>query len=172
MSDDEEIICEGCGDHRATVHLTQFIDGEWVPVHLCEECYSKKEGEPQLTHSKLLAQIVGAIAPDLQKMAKVQCSCCGMTYLEFRQALRFGCPDDYQEFAESLGDLLQRIHGADRHVGKIPTGSAQKKTRQLRLDALQTELQELVSNEDFERAAQVRDTIKQLEQDSAGSDKE
>ena len=172
MSEEGVMACQECGKRRATVHLTAFVDGKPVQTHLCEECYGEKEGMPPLSQSKLFAQIVSAIAPDLRKMGTTQCPRCGITYLEFRQALRLGCPRDYEVFEESLDMLLERIHGADRHVGKIPSGSAQKKTRPLRLEAARRELEEVVQMEDFEKAAQVRDLIKELERYSAGNDEE
>ena len=172
MSDEESKMCQECGKEAATVHLTDFVDGKPVKVDLCEECYGKKEGLPPLPQSKIFAQIINAIAPDVQKMGTKACPECGITYLEFRRALRLGCPQDYEAFEEALDDLLERMHGANRHVGKIPAGLAQKQTRQLRLQALRRELEEVVSAEDYERAALLRDLIRGLEQDSAGIDEQ
>jgi len=181
MSDEERRACQECGKEPATVHLTEFIDGKPVKIGLCEECYGKKEGLLPLPQSKIFAQIINAIAPDLQKMGAKACPECGITYLEFRRALRLGCPKDYEAFGEALDDLLERIHGANRHVGKIPVGLAQnkipvglaqKQTRELRLQALRRELEQVVGAEDYERAAQLRDLIRGLEQDNAGSDEQ
>ena len=170
MGEDDEAICQTCSKRKATVHLARFADGQWVPVHLCEECYAKSEGEPEQASSKLFAQMLSAIAPDLQRMGDKQCPRCGMSYLEFREGLRLGCQKGYEEFSEALDGLLERIHGANRHVGKIPLGRAQKRTRHIRLEALRNELERVVKAEDFQRAAQVRDLMKELEQESARGD--
>jgi hypothetical protein len=43
-----------------------------------------------------------------------------MTLRDFRQRGRLGCPKDYEIFGAQLRDLLERIHGAARHVGRSP----------------------------------------------------
>jgi protein arginine kinase activator len=91
-----------------------------------------------------------------------------MSYLEFRQELTFGCPRDYEAFSDPLDELLEQIHGANRHVGRTPTGRAQKDSREPRLRVLKRELEEAVEREDFETAAELRDQINQLEHQSAG----
>ena len=169
MSDDQEgLICQECGQRQATMHLTDFVDGKAVETHLCEECYGKKDGLPPLSTPKLLEQIFCAIAPELRKLGAKRCPRCGISYLEFRQTLRMGCPNDYEVFSGPLDDLLKRLHGANRHVGKVPVGAAQSGTRRQRLAVLQRELSQVVSREDFQRAAQLRDEIKKLEQKGAG----
>ncbi len=165
MSDEQEgMMCQECGERRATVHVTDFVDGKPVQTHLCEVCSSKKSGPSLLS----FAQLFGVIEPELRKLSAMRCPHCGMSYLEFRQTFRFGCPGDYEAFEAPLDDLLERIHGANRHVGKVPTGAAQKGTRQLRLAVLRRKLKDVVDREDFERAAQVRDQIRSLEREGAG----
>ena len=164
----EEMTCQECGKKRATIHLTDFIDGKPVQMHLCEACYNKKDGLPPLTSAKLLAALVGTVVPELQKIANKQCPQCGISYREFWQTFRLGCPNDYEAFQESLDQLLEQIHGATRHIGKIPAGAAQKCAREARAEVLHRELQEVVKKEDFERAAWLRDEIRKLEQEGAG----
>lgn len=170
--EDEQIACQECSKQKATIHLTDFVDGKPVQMHLCEECYAAQKGLPPLSQSKLFAQLISAIAPDLQKVTDEECPNCGISYMEFRQTLRMGCPEDYEVFEEPLQELLLRLHGAEQHVGKIPVGRAQKGTRQVRLDALQRELTEVVSREDFEEAARIRDEVKKLEKNGVASAEE
>jgi len=155
--------CEMCGKRPATIELTEFVDGKPVEKHLCEECYNKQEGVPPLSPSKVINQLIGIVAPELQKLATRQCPECGMNYLEFRQTLNLGCPHDYEVFAPALDELLQRIHGANRHVGKVPVGAAQRGVPGVRLEVLRRELKRAVDAEDYERAAQLRDQIRALE---------
>ena len=173
MSDEEqERICQECGQRKAAVDFTDFVDGKPVLSHLCDECYGKKKGLPPLSAAKVLEQIVGTIAPQLQKQLQKlggrQCPECGISYLEFRQALQLGCPKDYEVFAEPLDDLLKRLHGASRHTGKVPVGAAQKGSRNLRLAVLGRKLEGAVNEEDFERAAKLRDEIRKVEHERAG----
>ena len=173
----EEMMCQECGKKRATIHLTDFRDGQPVQKHLCEECYGKKEGVPTLTSTQLLAALAAAVVPELQKMAGRECPACGTNLLEFQRSLalgspRLGCPKDYEVFQDSLDELLRQMHGANRHVGKVPVGAAQKCAPEVPLEVLRRELEEAVRKENFERAARLRDQIKNWEQTDAGRSEE
>jgi protein arginine kinase activator len=70
-------------------------------------------------------------------------------------------------FEKELTPLLQRAHeGQTHHVGKVPTrrggtGVPTKKT--IDLTKLRKELARAVEAEDYERAAKLRDQIRQAE---------
>jgi protein arginine kinase activator len=95
------------------------------------------------------------------------CENCGITWAEFRQSGLFGCANDYVAFEKDLTPLLQRAHeGATHHVGKVPTrrgGTGVPMKRQIDLTKLRKELAKAVEAEDYERAAKLRDQIRQAE---------
>lgn len=169
MSDDDKARCEACGQERATVHVTVLTGEKPVQKHLCEECYHDNNSERALSASDIFTQLIGVLAPELQKAEKTQCPECGMNYLEFRQNLIFGCPQDYAVFSAPLEELLESIHGARRHVGRVPVGRAQRKAGGSRLKLLKQKLEEAVQREDFETAVRMRDEIARLEHDLAKS---
>ncbi|MCK4428316.1 MAG: UvrB/UvrC motif-containing protein, partial [candidate division Zixibacteria bacterium] len=61
-----------------------------------------------------------------------------------------------------LNDLLRKIHGSTKHQGKVPhmPGDVMKPLREER--KLQEELKKAIEEEKFEKAAQLRDRIKSL----------
>ncbi len=166
-SEQESAKCQQCGQRPATIQFTDLSTGHPVKRHLCEGCYDEQEGTPPISESKILAKLIGAVAPELQKLVTRQCPQCGINYLEFRHSLQLGCARDYEVFGSALDDLLQRMQGANRHVGRGPAGAAQRNARRPRLAALKRQMDEAVSNEDYERAAIVRDDIKKLEREDA-----
>jgi len=172
MSDEESVPCQKCGKEKATIHLTDFVDGKPVQRHLCESCYGQEDGLPALSPSKIVAQLIGTLVPELKELADASCPKCGMTYLQFRQTFLLGCPVDYEAFSAPLDQLLQSTQGATRHVGKVPVGTAQMLSRGPMLASLRRKLDEAVKAEKFEQAAQLRDKIKRLEQEGAGSHQE
>lgn len=95
---------------------------------------------------------------------QLRCPSCGMTYNQFTQLGRFGCPDCYDSFSSRLEPLLRRIQTGTSHTGKVPVKSGATLQQKRRLEALRRELQQAVANEQFERAAELRDQIKLLEQ--------
>ena len=160
--------CDNC-NNPATVHLTEIKHGKKIEKHLCEQCAAQNEGLPVKSHTpinELLTNFVMAHS-GLQKEVGHACENCGITWAEFRQGGLFGCANDYQVFEKDLTPLLQRAHeGATHHVGKVPTrrgGSGVPMKRQIDLTKLRKELAKAVEAEDYERAAKLRDQIRQAE---------
>jgi len=165
--DEEEVICDACGEERAVIHLTEVVDGEPVQKHLCQECYEQQDGVPQLSASNVFSQLVQAVAPELKELSAKTCPECGTNYLEFRQTMKLGCPHDYEVFADALDQLLERIHGSTEHVGKMPSrrrgaGELSEREKKTRIEVLERQMQKAVEEENFERAAELRDRIQGL----------
>jgi protein arginine kinase activator len=97
------------------------------------------------------------------KEANLTCPDCGITYAEFRNQGRLGCPHDYEVFAEPLAEVLEKVHGATEHLGKLPHRAGADLTEQRQLMQLRRQLQEAVENEKYEEAARLRDLIKNKE---------
>lgn len=161
---DEERICEECGKRVATWHLTEFVDGQPVRHDLCEQCYAKKHGGGVVASQLALAQLLAALAPELKQMAERQCPACGITYLEFRQSMRLGCAKDYEVFGTALEHLLERIHGATEHCGKVPSHAGKGVVIHGRLRALQKQQEQAIAVQNYELAAELRDRIDKLQE--------
>jgi protein arginine kinase activator len=79
--------------------------------------------------------------------------------MQARATGRIGCPADYDLFRKGLLPLISRQHGATRHVGKAPRRSRVAADR-ARLRA-RSELRDAIALEDYERAARLRDMLRQ-----------
>ena len=110
-----------------------------------------------------LADLGGVQEPAIKE--SVKCSFCGFTLVDFQRTGRLGCPKCYETFKDQLAPLLRRIHGQDRHMGKLPiraiSGKLSKEARELH--TLKVGLQKAISIEAFEEAASLRDRIKKIE---------
>lgn len=160
------MLCNICGKKEATVHLTEIVNDKITKLNLCEDCAKKKgtEMEEHFGLSDLLAGLadMGQEAePDL--LETIKCPSCGFTYQDFKKMGRLGCGNCYEAFKAKLGPLVKRIHGADRHVGKVPltTGKTVKDTRNIQ--ELKMRMEKAIQTEDFEEAAKLRDKIRELE---------
>jgi protein arginine kinase activator len=162
------MVCDNCGAADAVIHLTQIVNNQMSVCHLCEKCAAAKglEASDAPTNFPLtdfLAQMGGEDAPEPTSETG-RCGFCGLTFADFRETGRLGCPHCWSTFEAHLRGLLRRIHGATSHVGKVylppdPTISEREK----RLEGLRKRLQRAVDSEDFERAAELRDQIRALE---------
>ncbi|MBW3596098.1 MAG: UvrB/UvrC motif-containing protein [Planctomycetes bacterium] len=166
--------CQHC-EKPATFHVTEITgseeEREVQEVHLCEICfreYISQPEEPVEPAASLLGALaqqfkIGKTAEKLAKLDAQTCPVCGISFQEFRQVGRLGCPHDYQSFGDELEPLLLNIHGAVEHKGKRPKRGASQ--RQGELLRLRREMQEAIEREDYERASELRDEIRGREVD-------
>lgn len=162
--------CDLC-KKPATVHLTDVSNNSKKELHLCEECargqgvtiksYLNKE---PTEGSAVLSKLAQAQEADLSGAEKdLKCPRCGITYRTFRSTGKFGCPNDYVVFRAPLQSLLDKIHGAVQHKGKVPSRTGEELVRQQELRSLREDLEDAVRGEAYERAAEIRDRIYELE---------
>lgn len=161
------MLCERCQQKPANVHVTQIINNQKTELHLCEECAREFEKQwhwdfslPKFFAGLLNYEPSTGIGGERETG---QCRECGLTFAQFQQTGLLGCPDCYRYFGRRLDPLLRRLHGSNHHRGKVPRRAGGNLRLQREIESLRRELQELVAREEFERAAQVRDRIRELE---------
>jgi protein arginine kinase activator len=162
--------CQHC-EKPATFHITEVLGAGGPQVmHLCEE-HAKiflTQGNPGPT-----ASVAGALVKQLKLGAssataetdQKECPVCGISFFEFRNSGRLGCPYDYTHFQAELEPLLSNIHDGIAHVGKKPLRAAVSADSQAELIQLRRQMEEAVEREDYEKASEIRDAIKKLEND-------
>lgn len=161
--------------NEATVHLTEIRDGEKHEMHLCEACAAAKglPGKSHFTIQQLLAGIAatqaqGGSAQKTRKGKEAACPGCGTTLSQFQASGRFGCPECYATFKEDVLNLVEKIHDSTQHCGKVPRRSPSDVSLQKDLRQLQLELKKAIRHEEYEKAAELRDRIRKLEEKLAG----
>jgi protein arginine kinase activator len=163
--------CQQC-EKPATFHITELTGSQPQELHLCESCAKSYlvHGESGVsTVAPTLANVLakqlqlGKAAEELAKLDQRSCPVCGITFYEFRNQGRLGCPHDYVYFEKELSPLIANIHGESRHNGKRPKGHEAGTDQQTELIRLRREMKDAVEKEDYERASKFRDQIRQLE---------
>lgn len=156
-------LCQSCQKNPATIHLTEIVKGKKREAHYCEEC-AQKEGIDTSTPQSLLSSLADPAKQVGGEEREVTCPRCGLKYSEFRRRGRLGCGDCYRAFREGLTPLLERIHGNVQHVGRIPQQAGEHLKAERELIELKRELTRAVQREEYERAAELRDRIRQIEE--------
>ena len=162
--------CQHC-EKPATFHITECAGKDVMALHFCAECaekYLKPTDDPTDTSVALAGMLsqqlkIGQTAEELARLDQKTCPVCGVSFYDFRQSGRLGCPHDYVFFKEELEPLLLNIHGATAHVGKQPTHGVLDADRQTQLIRLRREMKEAIDNEEYELASELRDEIKKVE---------
>jgi protein arginine kinase activator len=174
------MICEVCRKNAATVHVTKVVNNVRTELHLCQQC-AKERGElqvlstPSFAFSNVLTGLLQGgsghgVHLGIPAGAGRKCRTCGLDYSEFTNSGFLGCSDCYSEFAPMLDPLIRRIHGHTRHTGKAPRRAGKAVRFRREIDALRRRLQQFVETEEYEKAAVVRDTIRELEKSAAKID--
>lgn len=170
------MICESCHQNLATVHLTEIVAKQKKELHLCEDC-AREKGDVFKGHFSVhdflggLADAAKKKTAEKKEPAKPKapvietgpCPACGLSFPEFKASGRLGCFNDYEHFKKELLPLLEKIHGATQHTGRVPSSVGQKIETQKVLTALRKDLNLAIQREEYERAAELRDKIKSLE---------
>lgn len=155
-------MCEKCGINPAAVTLTRVINGKKSVVHLCASCAQEnniyKDLNMDLGFSSLFSSFFG---DEPVSDNSLECPLCGMTQAEFLRGGKPGCSNCYSVFEHSMKPLLKKIHSTTTHVGKVygEKGS----TPESKIDLLKSQLKEAIAAEEYEKAARLRDEIKEME---------
>jgi Uncharacterized protein with conserved CXXC pairs len=168
------MLCEICKQNNATVHIIKVINGVKQELNLCENCANSSQEndihnefkmDTSFTFQNLLGGLVDYINQSSQNNRTTESVCdgCGMTYSEFKRVGLLGCSECYNKFASTIMPVIKRVQGNTEHVGKIPVKSGKLILEKKKLKSLKEELQKSIIDEEYERAAQLRDEIKLLQ---------
>jgi protein arginine kinase activator len=161
------MMCDECGKNPAKVHFTKIINGKVTEMHLCEECARHSdEFDSSFSIHNFLTGLLDNTYDSPVKIDYIKgtkCDKCGMTYGRFRQTGKFGCSNCYKSFSDKLTPLFKNIHGNDTHVGKVPKNAGGIIKIRKEIEKLKSELDMAVKKEEFEKAAELRDRIRELQ---------
>jgi protein arginine kinase activator len=158
------MLCCICKEREATVHYTKIADGKMQKVDVCEDCYKTKGASDPAAFSLADLLLGLGASQEMEQSAggvELKCPRCGFTQADFKKTGRLGCAECYKTFAEGLEGLLKTMHKDTRHVGKFPESLRRNRDLSDRLRNLQKDLAKAIEQENFERAAILRDEIKQ-----------
>ncbi|MBR1977953.1 MAG: UvrB/UvrC motif-containing protein [Akkermansia sp.] len=163
--------CQICGK-RATMLLTQIVNGQVSDLALCESC-ARAKGlfDPQsLTFAekffpeefkakvdKLVRELAEGKRDEKPSTRKTdvltKCPVCDFPLETYRKTGRLGCPDCYTIFSRELD-----ISAAPESKAPQPGTSETAPDR----NTLEKRLQDAITREDYELAARLRDQLKSL----------
>jgi protein arginine kinase activator len=163
-----------CGNRPATIHYTEIVNHNVETMDLCAQCAEEKGIDLKTAGNyglgDLAAGFINSVAQtESEKIGKVRCPQCGYDYSDFKKVGRLGCPECYRAFEAQLLILLRQIHGSTQHKGKSPEQLGPKAMIRKELIDLQDDLARAVEKEEYERAATIRDRIKELQDKVQGS---
>lgn len=156
------MLCEKCGKNHATTHIKTVVNGIVREYNLCSTC-AAQSGYGSNSITGMLASMLGDMSPQTVKSQK-RCSVCGATFSDIAHSGKMGCGECYKTFNDEILPYLKRVHGATRHVGKMPNRAPLiVKPKEKTVEDLRQELARMVAEEKYEQAATLRDKIREME---------
>ena len=154
--------------------MTEISNGQRQETHLCEFC-AQEQGlaiQNQVPINELLSTLLasqGGSSAD-GKTARdgippaLTCPACGMTLEQFRKETLLGCPADYEVFREPPMKIIEKTQaGHTTHCGKVPARAPSDSKLHVKILNLRKELQSAITDENYEKAAEIRDRIEHLQ---------
>ena len=173
--------CQKCQNKKATTHIKRVINGEIEEYDLCSECAEK------MGYGNFFQGFTSSFADDFNSLfgsffenalpARTQatrCETCGSSYTDIQRTGMMGCADCYSLFNGEIMPTIRKIHGNTTHCGKNSAAFKAERAKaavekpaeqepESELDKLQAELSAAIDNQEFEKAAELRDKIKAME---------
>ena len=156
--------CDLC-DKPAVVHELVIRNGQKREIHLCTEHASAQGyGGPAGVVPDEIIKKLEKNRPQSKRNRLASCETCGLTLAAFRRHGLLGCQDCYFAFERHLEPLIGRAQGgATHHCGHVPQRAEAQIDHRLHLSRLLKQLNEAIASEQYERAAQIRDQLQNLE---------
>jgi protein arginine kinase activator len=165
------MLCQKCKKNPATINLTQIVNNEKVTLQICKECAAEIGFHSPLDNmpfplAELLSGMVQQKFPHKvnEELPTITCSKCGMTFEAFSRQGRFGCGECYTAFRPRLESIMRKLHGSSLHKGKLPAADEGAAHFIQEEERLESELKKAIEAEDFERAADLRDKLRELKE--------
>lgn len=175
------MLCQKCHKKTASVFISSIINGQETRIYLCDDCvkdyplfnfnfqnpFSIKDvmDKFKIDEDPSIDQEKDSLLPvdNDSKEEDVICPNCYSTYNEYKQTVKLGCSRCYEAFEEKLKPVLKNIYGHEEYIGKIPKKDNSHIYISKEIRILREDLNRAVEQEEYEKAADIRDKIKELE---------
>lgn len=162
------MICEVCHKEKATVFLTEIVNGKKVELHMCNTCAAKEKSRMYAEDSfqQFLSGLLKLSQSEADKVEKPidQCPECKMTLDDFRRHSKLGCSSCYDVFRPYVKHVVKSVQGGMNHTGKKPLRQNEKVIRKEQIEQLETDLKLAVMSEDYHEAARIRDLLVRIKE--------
>ncbi len=183
------MTCKRCGKNNAEIYYKQTINGKTSEYALCKECAEelRKEGEldfgmpfsydsfPNLFGLDDFFGISnfhkGAYGTKKAIAEKKKCTLCASTFDDLVKSGKVGCAECYKVFKDELRASIENIHGNAKYMGRQIKNTTREPVENEvvsdadpdPIDMLRMELSKAVEEQEYEKAAILRDKIREIE---------
>ncbi len=155
------MLCNNCGKKEATVRYEENVNGDKKKINLCKEC-SDKLGifNMNFMDNMLLSFFDEPVSVGIGKVKEAICPKCGYSFSDYTSTGLLGCDRCYDTFEAKLEPILYKLHGKPQHI----KGKTKNRKPKNKIEELRQELDNAIKDEEYEKAAKLRDEIRNLKE--------
>ena len=173
------MLCQKCNKKTASVFISSIINGKEKRVYLCDDCakdytlfnfkfpdpFSIKDVMEKFKTNKesFIDTEEDLLAIDKESEEDIKCPNCYGSYNEYRETGRLGCSRCYEFFEKQLKPIIKNMYSYEEYIGKLPKKENSSICINKEIRILREDLNKAVEQEEYEKAASIRDKIKELE---------
>lgn len=179
------MLCQLCKKNKATVRIVKIVGENKTELNVCSECANSILGDSisylsfnQYSIKSVLDNLLNASfeyvdkknVSNLSSGPDLTCPNCGQTYQEFIETGKLGCSQCYEYFRKKLAPLIGKLQGHSQHIGIVPISFQERYDRLLVIKKIKDELELAIIEEEYEKAALLRDKIMEEEKRISNGD--
>lgn len=163
------MLCDKCGKREASIFIRREGAGESALCDICarEQGISAEDGRLHISLEDLFSPPKDSSG---RPGYRTTCAVCGTRLEEVRKTGRIGCPECFASFRTELLSYLKRRGRGGAYHGSVPRRFAAVRPRSAgasnvaessELKDLEAKLKEALESEEYEKAALIRDRIRE-----------
>jgi protein arginine kinase activator len=151
--------CDVCEKRNAVAMLTMIANGHSVTRRVCPVCMRKlQRGDAYAAQMAMLGTME-------KPKETISCRNCGWTSDKLIRNGHVGCPECYSAFSPLIQPLMEQLNGKFLHEEIQNQTEKPVSEAKTQIDRLREEMFSAVHEENYERAAQLRDAIRALKEE-------
>lgn len=166
--------CNICRKEKAVLHITEQIGGEFEKISICKKCNEElriiekclEDNDNKLF--SVLPKLPNRKSVSIKKVVKKKnykkiCNVCGYSLNDFLITKNVACPKCYNSFGYFVGKIVKKIHGSNKHIGKIANRNLSNEDIEKEISKHRDNMELLKKMEKYEEANKLKNRIKNLE---------
>jgi len=160
------MLCDLCKSNPAAIHIEKHNGENRTQLKVCLDCAGIEKLTPENLNGESLQKLINGIYSMQSTQTSAKCLTCNTDSETFERSGKVGCPDCYTYLTENIDINSWQKTPHCKHIGKTPYNYSMNAeiidNKVEDLKELEDKLVICISEEDYEKAAILRDRIEEM----------